>query len=138
LKLSLRSTFAALLAALALACAGLGAGGGGDGAHRHAPIVQQGGSLALDVQRTLELRFLHGGRPVLAGRAQRPGGIPRVEPGSQPSGIPFFAAGRAAHAPATRAHVHLPLRPPFARRLAAAHDGTLSARSTGVPPPAHA
>jgi hypothetical protein len=126
-KPSLRTAFAALLAALALACAGFGARDGAD-AGRQAAVLRQG-RLALDVQRTLELGFLHGGRPVLAG-AQ-----PLVEPEGQPSGIPPFvdAAGRESTA---GAHVYPTLRPPFARRLAAARDGTLSARSTGVPPPA--
>ncbi len=137
MKHSLRSTFAALLAALALACAGLGVRGGegADAGHRHASVLRQGG-IALDVQRTLELGFLHGGRPALAGRAHRAGTLPRVVPGSQPSGIPSFAAEYAPRDFAAGAHIHPTLRPPFARRLAAARDGTLSARSTGVPPPA--
>lgn len=137
-KQTLRSTFAALLAALALACAGLGARGSdaADAGRAHAPVLRHGRGIALDVQRTLELVFLRGGGPVLAGHGKRPGALPRVAPGSQPPGIlPCFAIHAARGLPAG-ALIHPTLRPPFARRLAAARDGTLSARSTGVPPPA--
>jgi hypothetical protein len=137
-KPTLRSTFSALLAALALACAGLGApGSDAAGAGRvHAPVLRHGRGIAMDVQRTLELIFLRGGGPVLAGHGKRPGALPRVAPGSQPPGIlPTFAVHGARRFAAV-ALIHPMLRPPFARRLAAARDGTLSARSTGVPPPA--
>ncbi|HST59794.1 MAG TPA: hypothetical protein VLK84_13915 [Longimicrobium sp.] len=135
MKSSLRSTFAALLAALALACVGLGVRDGADAGHRRTSVLRQGG-LALDVQRTLELGFLHGGRPALAGRVVRLGALPLVEPGNQLSGPPPLAAVLAGHRLAAGAHIHPALRPPFARCLSAARDGTLSARSTGVPPPA--
>jgi hypothetical protein len=138
LKHTLRSTFAALLAALALACAGLGArGSDAAGTERaHAPVLRHGRGIAVDVQRTLELVFLRGGGPVLAGRASRPGALPRVAPGSQQSGILPFVTIHGARGSSAGALIHPTLRPPFARRLAAARDGTLSARSTGVPPPA--
>ena len=138
MKHTLRSTFAALLAALALACAGSGARGGdaAEAGRAHAPVLRHGRGIAVDVQRTLELAFLRGGRPVLVGGAHRPGALPRIAPGSQPFGIVPFFAGHGTRGSVTGPLIHPTLRPPFARRLAAARDGTLSARSTGVPPPA--
>lgn len=137
LKHTLRSTFAALLAALALACVGDGVRGGGTNAAREqGSVLRNARGTALDVQRALELAFLRGGGPVLVGRGQRMGALPRVAPGAQPSGTPTFAAVHVARGSYAGALIHPTLRPPFARRLAAARDGTLSARSTGVPPPA--
>ncbi|HYR09354.1 MAG TPA: hypothetical protein VEQ60_16335 [Longimicrobium sp.] len=135
MKHTLRSTFAALLAALALACVGGGARGGGTDARELASVLRHAPGTALDVQRALELAFVRGGGSVLVGRGQRMGALPRVAPGTQPSGIPTFAAVHAARGSYAGALIHPTLRPPFARRLAAARDGTLSARSTGVPPP---
>jgi len=138
-KHSLRSPFAVLLAALALACAGLGArGGDGTGAARaHGPMLRQpaGIAAAVDMRSAMALAFLHGGGPALAGHASRPGTPSRVLPGALTSGFAPFSVLHASRALVAGAYVHPPLRPPFARRLAAARDGTLSARSTGVPPP---
>jgi hypothetical protein len=137
LKDTLRSTFAALLAALALACVGDRVRGGGTNAPAEQPsVLRYSAGTGLDVQRTLELAFLRASGPVLVGWGQRTDAVPRVVPGTQPSGIPTFASVHAARGLSAGPPIHPTLRPPFARRLAAARDGTLSARSTGVPPPA--
>lgn len=134
LKHSLRSTFATLLAALAIACAGLGARGVALADGPREPVLRQGYGTNADVQRTLELAFLRGGAPSLAARTLRPGAMPRVVPGTHASVIPLAATYGARGSFA--GPLLLPtLNPPFARRLAAARDGTLSARSNGVPPP---
>lgn len=138
MRLLLRPTFAALLAALAFACAGLGARAAAEAGGAPGPLLRRGGAetVVLDAQRTLALAFLRGGRPVLAGPSNRAGtlpGIARDAGASDPFPFPRPHAARRLHA---GARIRLVLRPPFARRLAAARDGTLSARSTGVPPPA--
>jgi hypothetical protein len=139
-KRSFRPTFAVLLAALALACAGLGAHGGADAdtGRTPAPMLRRTGAATarLDAQRTLALAFLRGGTPALGGLSNRPGTLPRVAPGSPSAHTPSFHALHAVHRYAGGACILSISRPPFARRLAAARDGTLSARSTGVPPPA--
>ena len=136
---SLRSTFAALLAALALACAGLGvrAADADAGAGRHAPALRQnhGESLLSLAEQAPAPPFLRGGALVMEGLARRPGALPRVVPGTDPSHETSSAVW-SVHRQGTGAHARRILTLALARHLAAARDGTLSSRSTGVPPPA--
>jgi hypothetical protein len=139
LKLSLRSTFAALLAALAFACAGLGDRGpaGEASGGRRAPSLQRQTRGGLqDARETLALPFLRGGSPGVAGASHRTGALPRVGPGTHPSDPSLEGTAHAARRAAAGARIRTTRRPSFARQLAAARDGTLSARSNGVPPPA--
>lgn len=142
MKRSLRSTFAVLLAALAFASVGLGARGAAETwtGRTPAPLLRGTGTAqaGLDAQRTLALAFLRTGTPVLGAAAGRPGTLPRVVSATTAPEPLAFHAAHPARGVAAGTQVPPLLRPPFARRLAAARDGTLSARSNGVPPPARA
>jgi hypothetical protein len=132
-KHSFRSAFAALLAALALACAGLGSGER-NGAAPHAPGWRPaaGAENAYRAEPAPALVFLRGGALVLDGPQRRAGALPRITPGTSHESS-FAAAG--AHRRASGARIRRILTLALGRHLAAARDGTLSSRSTGVPPP---
>lgn len=135
MKATFRSTFAALLAALAFACVGLGDRIGAD--RLHGPTLQRPtGTRIVTGGEALALAFLQGGTPVLAGVHHRTGALPRVAPGTHPTDPSPADAAQASRMAAAGVRIRPALRPPFARDLAAARDGTLSARSNGVPPPA--
>lgn len=138
MKHSFRSTFAALLAALALACAGFGEGARNErnAGAPHAPGWRsaRGAESAFRVEQAPSLVFLRGGTLVLDGPPRRTGPLPRIAPGTDPSHESSFAA-QGAHRRASGARIRRILTLALARHLAAARDGTLSSRSTGVPPP---
>ena len=139
MKHTLRSTFAALLAALALACAGLG----DRVARSDAPSPTDARSFqnatrtgGVTAREALALAFLQGGSPVVGAPGMRTGALPRVAPGADGSGPLCRGIAHAARMAAEDARIRCTQLPTFARRLAAARDGTLSARTNGVPPPA--
>ncbi|HEX6037386.1 hypothetical protein [Longimicrobium sp.] len=136
MKHTLRTTFAALLAALALACVGLGDradAAPASGGRSFQPQAQSGVATG---RQALALAFLQGGAPVLAPPGMRAGVVPRVAPGAGAPDTPARGIAHAARLATADARTRCTLLPTFARRLAAARDGTVSARSTGVPPPA--
>ncbi|HEX2080922.1 MAG TPA: hypothetical protein VHG08_24680 [Longimicrobium sp.] len=134
MKHTLRSLSAAFAAALALACAAVG--NGGTAARDDGPGVRaarEPASVAA-VDRGLAAARLKGSRPALERIPRRSGTPPRAHPGSH---LPTSSLSAAGPAPPGVLHPHASraLRPAFARHLAAARDGTLSALSAGVPPP---
>lgn len=141
MTLTIRSLFAALAAALALACAGV-AGNGGADAHREHPTgwsaPRQSAQPAAKATPALARMLVRGGVLVLDPPGRRSGAPPRMAAaGTDPSHDHSFsvqAVIRRISGARTRGILNLAL----ARQLAAARDGTLSARSTGVPPPAQA
>lgn len=138
MKRTLRSLSAALAAALALACAGSGSGGeGAAGTRDTGPGLRKERAAATveTVHSTAVAVRLTGGRPALERIPRRAGAPPRLLAGGH---IPGLATSDAAPLPRViplRLHAGRALRPAFARDLADARDGTLSAHSAGVPPP---
>jgi hypothetical protein len=136
-KHSLRSTFIALLAALAFVGAGVGDGARGtrDAGGAHPPGWRQGGvGASILAEQAPTLAFLRGGALTLGGAPRHAGDLPRFGPGTDPSHHSSFAA-HTAHRRSAGARIRRILTLALARHLAAARDGTLSSRSTGVPPP---
>jgi hypothetical protein len=133
--LSLRRTFAAIFAALALACAV-----NGERVKAEPPTTDSlrrpRAEQSIDTRQTPALA-LHRAGLLALDPPRRPGSPSRIGLGDAPPHHGVFAArmdGRRAAAVSIRLTLTLALT----RRLAAARDGTLSARSTGVPPPLHA
>lgn len=138
MKLSLRSAFSLILAALAFACAGaIERGEGGENAGRaEAPALHHPRRApAQDAEQAHVPAYFRGGTLVLDGPIRRVGTPPpRAANGSTPSHFRSFAAWTARRR-AAGARIRGILALTLARRLAAARDGTLSSRSNGVPPP---
>jgi len=135
----LRSTLAALLAALALACAGFGVRGGAeDAAESRRPVLRaEHAGQGMGAKQTPAPVFQRGGTLVLDGPPRRTGPLPRLTPAKDPSQGGSFAA-RTVVREATGTRIRRILTLALARHLAAARDGTLSSRSTGLPPPSPA
>ena len=129
---TLRALFAALAAALAVACAGAG------------NAVRDADAPSLRRVRSVEKAqaatpaparlLLRAGRRLLDGPPRRTGAPPRMASPADPPNDGWFSA-RSVLQRAAGARTRRLLTLALARRLAAARDGTLSARSTGVPPP---
>jgi hypothetical protein len=128
---TLRALFAALAAALAIACAGAGnaAREAGPASLRRVESVEKAQA---DTPAPARLLLRAGGR-LLDGPPRRAGTPPRMASSSDPQNGWFAARSILQRAAGARTRRMLTLA--LARRLAAARDGTLSARSTGVPPP---
>jgi hypothetical protein len=137
LTLPLRSTLAVLLAALAFACAGLGERGNGrqslDGPP--ASALHAAREAAADRVEAVRPRTpARRGVPGMERSELRPDSVPWIVPGAESTHPPLLPAPGAARRPSA-AIPSRALRPEFARHLAAARDGTLSSRATGLPPP---
>jgi hypothetical protein len=138
-KGSLRSSFAAIFA-LALACVGVGVRGAPEPpAPPAASLRETHRDRSIDTRQTPALVLLRAGTLVLDGPPRRAGAMPRIAPGdggahADDAWLAARTALRRAAGERTRRILTLAL----ARQLAAARDGTLSSRSTGVPPPSRA
>ena len=128
MRSALRSSVAGLVAALAFACAAVA------GVAPDATAQDPRTAVALDAcpSDPPPPSLRHGGHAI--GAAALPG-----------ESAPRAAAGDEAHrrlparTPAARPRTRATgggVRPAFARHLTAARDGTISSRSTGLPPPA--
>jgi hypothetical protein len=131
---TLRALFAALAAALAIACAGAGAGTAareaGVPSLRRVQSVEKAQAAAPAPARLL----VRAASRLLDGPPRRTGTPPRMASPADPPDDAWFSA-RSVLQRAAGARTRRMLTLALARRLAAARDGTLSARSTGVPPP---
>jgi hypothetical protein len=138
-KHAFRSTFIALCAALAFICAGWGDGArGAHGGQAHPPGWRQHrAAQPLLGERAPTLTFLRGGALVLTAAPRHTGAPPRLGAGTDPSHRSSFAA-HLTHRRSAGTRTRRILTLALARHLAAARDGTLSSRSTGVPPPSPA
>ncbi|HEU4562054.1 MAG TPA: hypothetical protein VFS20_29775 [Longimicrobium sp.] len=140
MKSALRSSLATLFSVLAFACLGLGERGSA-GAEMRGMRIQTPRQLAehaavFRLENAFALIFLEAHSPALKVPARRPGAVPRLGPGRSPSSAPGYLPPGADHATVgSSPHLGHVRRPGLARELAAAQDGTLSSRSTGLPPP---
>lgn len=135
MKRSVRLALLPLLSVLALACAAAAERGPerwSAGSARPALGLEGRDTPATaQLRQAISLAFLRTGTPPVAVSGLRRGALPRVAPRTDPPGTP----GLPASFMAAPAHTRRAVGRHLARRMAAARDGTLSARSTGVPPP---
>ena len=135
MKRSARLALLPLLSALALACAAAAERGPerwAAGAARPAPGLEgREAPAAAQLRTAISLAFVRTGTPPVLVHGVRPGALPRVAPRTHAPGTPCAPTARTA----VLGHARRPVGRHLARRMAAARDGTLSSRSTGVPPP---